>query len=143
MHLAILSLSFDAILVIAAGRLALVQYELANMSCCLTSRLHKTSIRLCAPAAGLALSSRSSRPIKVNCKVSSQMAPGNLLANKVCVITGGGRGIGAAIAERFAAEGASLVLTARSEEQLQKVKVHYDIDIYHQRGIHEGHNGIC
>ena len=55
------------------------------------------------------------------------MAPGKLLANKLCVITGGGRGIGAVIAEKFAAEGASLVLTARSEDQLQKVKVHYDL----------------
>ena len=55
------------------------------------------------------------------------MAPGKLLANKVCVITGGGRGIGAAIAERFAAEGANLVLTARSEDQLQQVTVHHAV----------------
>lgn len=55
------------------------------------------------------------------------MAPGKLLANKVVVVTGGGRGIGAAIAERFAAEGASLVLTARSEDQLQKVNIHYEV----------------
>ena len=45
-----------------------------------------------------------------------------LLKDKVCVITGAGRGIGAAIAERFAAEGATLVLTARSEGQLQEVQ---------------------
>ena len=45
-----------------------------------------------------------------------------MLKSKVCVVTGGGRGIGAAIAERFAVEGASLVLTARSDEQLQKVR---------------------
>ncbi|KAL3142159.1 hypothetical protein ABBQ38_002517 [Trebouxia sp. C0009 RCD-2024] len=49
------------------------------------------------------------------------MAAGKLLENKVCVITGGGRGIGAAIAERFAAEGAILILTARSKDQLQQV----------------------
>lgn len=54
------------------------------------------------------------------------MAPGGLLENKVCVVTGGGRGIGAAIAERFAAEGASLVLTARSKDQLEQV-TEYDI----------------
>ena len=39
------------------------------------------------------------------------------------MITGGGRGIGAAIAQRFAAEGATLILTARSEDQLQEVTV--------------------
>ena len=44
-----------------------------------------------------------------------------LLKNKVCVVTGGGRGIGAAIAEKFAGQGASLILTARSEDQLQEV----------------------
>lgn len=44
-----------------------------------------------------------------------------LLNNKVCVVTGGGRGIGAAIAEKYAAQGATLVLTARSEDQLQEV----------------------
>ena len=130
MHLAIL------VLVTAAGHLALEHYALANirMSCFLVSRCYKTSVRLCAPAAGRALSSRSSPSVQVNCKVASQMAPGKLLANKVCVITGGGRGIGAAIAEKFAAEGATLVLTARSEDQLQKVNVYYGIcSVWHNR----------
>ena len=49
------------------------------------------------------------------------MSAGPLLKSKVCVITGGGRGIGAGIAERFAQEGADLILTARSEDQLQEV----------------------
>ena len=60
------------------------------------------------------------------------MAPVTLLPNKVCVVTGGSRGIGAAIAERFAAEGATLVLAARSERQLQKVNVLYDIGLSQQ-----------
>ncbi|GAC1701383.1 MAG: SDR family oxidoreductase [Candidatus Acidiferrum sp.] len=41
-----------------------------------------------------------------------------ILANHVAVITGSGRGIGRAIAQLFAQEGASVFLTARSESQL-------------------------
>ena len=41
-----------------------------------------------------------------------------LLANKVALITGSGRGIGRAMAMLFAKEGASIFLTARSEAEL-------------------------
>jgi NAD(P)-dependent dehydrogenase (short-subunit alcohol dehydrogenase family) len=41
------------------------------------------------------------------------------LKDKVAVITGGGRGIGRAIAERFAQEGAAVFLASRTEEELK------------------------
>lgn len=44
-----------------------------------------------------------------------------LLAGKIAFITGAGRGIGAAAAGLFAREGASVLLTARTEPQLEAV----------------------
>ena len=43
------------------------------------------------------------------------------LAGRIALITGGSRGIGAAIARRFAAEGAKLILVARSQGGLEEV----------------------
>ena len=42
------------------------------------------------------------------------------LKNKIAVITGAGRGIGRSIALAFADEGADVVLTARTPEQLKE-----------------------
>ena len=51
------------------------------------------------------------------------MASGSgLLAGKRCLITGANRGIGKAIAETFAREGASLALLARNKEKLEEVQ---------------------
>ena len=43
------------------------------------------------------------------------------LENKIAVITGAGRGIGACIAHKFADEGADLVLISRTKQQLERV----------------------
>jgi NAD(P)-dependent dehydrogenase (short-subunit alcohol dehydrogenase family) len=42
-----------------------------------------------------------------------------LLQGEIALVTGAGRGIGRAIAEKYAAEGASVVLLARSKDQLE------------------------
>ena len=45
----------------------------------------------------------------------------NRLQVKVAIVTGGNSGVGAATAEKFAAEGASVVITARRQAQLDAV----------------------
>lgn len=48
-------------------------------------------------------------------------AGGSALKGLTCLVTGASRGIGAAVAERYAAEGARVVLAARSQAELEAV----------------------
>lgn len=55
------------------------------------------------------------------------------LDDKVAVVTGAGRGIGASTARAFAEAGADLVLTARTKEQLEEVAA--DVEKHGRRAV--------
>lgn len=57
------------------------------------------------------------KPIYANI---SYLAPNSQLAGKKIVITGGGRGLGYAMAKKFVAEGAEVLIAGRNEKTLQK-----------------------
>ena len=67
-----------------------------------------------------------------------------LLKDQVAIITGGGRGLGRAMARRFVAEGARVVITARTSHELQATAIeielaggqvaHVAADVAHEEG---------
>lgn len=56
------------------------------------------------------------------------MSPSNLLQNKVCIITGAGKGIGRDCARLFSEHGAYLALLSRTESDLIDLRKELDID---------------
>ncbi len=53
-------------------------------------------------------------------------AKGELLKGKWVLITGASKGIGEAVAVKFAQQGAKIALVARSQDKLEDVSVHYN-----------------
>jgi 3-oxoacyl-[acyl-carrier protein] reductase len=66
------------------------------------------------------LASQPENLIKVN---FSQVSYGGILAGNNIVITGGGRGLGYAMAEKFIKEGAKVVISGRNENTLRNAKI--------------------
>lgn len=59
------------------------------------------------------------RPVKIEAAVS-YLQPNERLAGKHIVVTGGSRGIGYAMAQKFTKEGATVLITGRNRESLKK-----------------------
>lgn len=59
-------------------------------------------------------------PVKNVSASLSYLAPNNRLSGKKIIVTGGGRGLGFAMAKKFAAEGASVLIAGRNEDTLKK-----------------------
>ena len=59
-------------------------------------------------------------PVKNISAAISYLSPNNRLSGKKIVVTGGGRGLGFAMAKKFVAEGASVLIAGRNEETLKK-----------------------
>lgn len=72
--------------------------------------------RLIRKAAKLVLSSSPEKNVSVTV---AQVATGSLLAGRRVIVTGGGRGLGLAMAERFASEGAYVCISGRNETALR------------------------
>ena len=59
-------------------------------------------------------------PVKKVSASISYLSPNNRLSGKKIIVTGGGRGLGFAMAKKFVSEGASVLIAGRNEETLKK-----------------------
>ena len=59
-------------------------------------------------------------PVKKVSASISYLSPNNRLSGKKIIVTGGGRGLGFAMAKKFVAEGASVLIAGRNEDTLKK-----------------------
>lgn len=58
--------------------------------------------------------------MRITSMLCSSAGPALRLAGKKCLITGGSQGIGLSIAQKFAQEGASVILLSRKESVLKQ-----------------------
>lgn len=58
-------------------------------------------------------------PVKKITANISYLQPNNRLAGKKIIVTGGGKGLGAAMAKKFVSEGASILISGRNEQTLR------------------------
>ena len=58
-------------------------------------------------------------PVKKITANISYLQPNNRLAGKKIIVTGGGKGLGAAMAKKFVSEGASVLISGRNEQTLR------------------------
>lgn len=75
----------------------------------------------------------------------SYLAPHQSLAGKNIIITGGGRGLGLAMAKKFIAEGAVVLIAGRNEETLKKSSTeigckYLKLDVQEVESFHEFFN---
>lgn len=79
------------------------------------------------------------RPVTVYNTIVQNPVSGNLLEGKIAIVTGGSRGLGYEICKAFLAEGATVVMTGRDKEKLEKSckQLHSDRIYYYEWDVKE------
>lgn len=79
------------------------------------------------------------RPVTVYNTIVQNPVSGNLLEGKIAIVTGGSRGLGYEICKAFLAEGATVVMTGRDKEKIEKSckQLHSDRIYYYEWDVKE------